>query len=57
MKIKTKTATYEEVMSLPPFQHQKPQKPDIFFRTLVRLLSEGDLKAVNFKYKIGRAHV
>ncbi len=50
MKIKTKTATYEEVMSLPPFQHQKPQKPDIFFRTLVRLLSEGDLKAVNFKY-------
>lgn len=50
MKIKTKTATYEEVMSLPPFQHQKPQKPDLFFRTLVRLLSEGDLKAVNFKY-------
>ncbi len=50
MKIKTKKATYEEVMKLPAFKHEKPVKPNIFFRSLVRIVSEPDLKAVHFTY-------
>ena len=50
MKIKTKNLSYEEVMKLPAFIHRKPIRPNMFFRTLVRVVSEPDLKAVNFRF-------
>ena len=50
MKIKTKNSTYKDVMNLPAFKHEKPIKPNMFFRTLVRVVSEPDLRATHFKY-------
>ena len=49
MKIKTKTLAYEKVLELPPVQHKRPKKPSLLFRTLVRVLSEPDLRATHFK--------
>ena len=37
-------------MNLPAFKHEKPIKPNMFFRTLVRVVSEPDLRATHFKY-------
>ena len=54
MKIKITPKSYEDVMSLPPEKHKKPKKPNIFFRTLLKLVSIPGLMGVNFKCtKIG----
>ncbi len=50
MKIKTEKATYQEVMAKPHAQHEKPLKPNILFRTLMRLISVPDLAATHFRY-------
>ncbi len=50
MKIKTKQASLEQVMSLKKPKHHRPKKPNILFRTLIRLLSIPDLWATGFKY-------
>lgn len=54
MKIKTTTRSYEDVLRLPPPVHQKPIRPNLFFRTLMRAAGAGDLKAVNFTYTTRR---
>lgn len=51
MKIKTKSMTYDKVTALKPQKHQHPKKPNILFRTLVRVLSIFDLVATRFHYK------
>ena len=51
MKIKTKKLTYEQVMQLPREKHQRPIKPNHFWRTLVKCLSTGELKATHFSYE------
>ena len=51
MKIKLIEKTYDEVMALPKQKHKKPHKPDIFFRTLMRLVSIPDLKKTNFSFE------
>ena len=54
MKIKTKKMAYDKVLKLPPMQHQRPKKPNLLFRTLMRVLSQPDLRATHFKAeKIG----
>ena len=54
MKIKTKTMDYEKVLSLPVKPHTKPQKTNMFFRTLMKAVSAPDLIATHFKVnKIG----
>ena len=54
MKIKVINKSYDSVMAQKPPKHKKPIKPNIFFRTLMRLLAIKDLKATNFKYeKVG----
>lgn len=54
MKIKTKNLSYEKVLKLPIKPHRRPKKPSILFRTLMRVLSEPDLRATHFKaQKIG----
>ena len=49
MKIKIIRKTYEEVVALPQKPRKKPQRPNVFFRTLVRLLSCKDLIPTGFK--------
>ncbi len=50
MKIKIKNKSYDEVMALPRPAHKAPRKPNILFRTVVRLLSIIDLARVGFTY-------
>lgn len=51
MKIKTLVKSYDEVMALTPKKSPKPKKPNIFFRTLLKLVSLPDLIATRFSYK------
>lgn len=54
MKIKTTKADYESVLAMPEEARKKPKKPNLFFRTVIRLASIPDLIATGFKYnKIG----
>ncbi|MBQ8309405.1 MAG: 1-acyl-sn-glycerol-3-phosphate acyltransferase [Clostridia bacterium] len=49
MKIKIIKKPYEEVIALPQKSCKKPKRPNILFRTLVRLLSCKDLIPTGFK--------
>lgn len=49
MKIKTKQMDYEQVCEQPGFGHEKPVKPNMFSRKLLKSLSASELKSVNFK--------
>ncbi len=51
MKIKTVHLPYEKVLELPVKPHRRPKKPNLLFRTLMRVLSEPDLRATHFKAK------
>ena len=54
MKIKVTEKSLEEVLALPRRKHQRPIKPNIFFRTLLKLVSLPDLLKTHFKCeKIG----
>ncbi len=48
MKIKVKSLPYEKVLSLPGERRKKPLRPSWFFRTLLKTLSAGELKDVDF---------
>ena len=50
MKIKTKALGYDEVLALPRPERQKPHRPNLFFRTLVRAAASGDLKDAQFSF-------
>ncbi len=50
MKVKTKRLSYDEVMALPRPKHQKPKRPSILFRTLLKLVSLPDLISARFRY-------
>ena len=51
MKIKTKKRSYEDVLTLPKPAHQKPRRPNILFRSIIRALSEIDLIKTHFTYR------
>lgn len=51
MKIRTKEMSYEQVMNLPGYVHKVPRKQSVFFRGLVKVLSEVLLLPVRFEYK------
>lgn len=51
MKIKTLNLPYSEVLALPTEKRRKPRRPSLLFRTLVRVLSEIDLRKVHFSCK------
>lgn len=51
MKIKTKKMPYSKVNSLKKTKHKKPVKPNILFRSIVRIASVPDLLKVRFKYE------
>ena len=50
MKIKQIKKDYARVMALPSPVHKKPHKPNIFFRTLIRVASIPDLWSARFSY-------
>ena len=50
MKIRTKTLSYERVSALPRPKRWLPKKPNVFFRTLLRVVSQFDLWAARFRY-------
>ena len=43
--------SYQEVAAMPRTPHKKPIKPNIFFRTLIRVLSAKDLIPIDFSFK------
>ncbi len=49
MKTTVKELPYEKVMALPPRKLQKPVKPVMFWRWLIKTLAKSDLKATHFK--------
>lgn len=49
MKTKVQELSYEQVLALKPEKLQKPVKPGLFWRWLMRVLGKGELKATNFK--------
>ena len=54
MKIKVINTTYDAVMSIKKKKHKRPTRTNMFFRTLMRLVSIPDLKKTHFKSeKIG----
>ena len=54
MKIKVTEKTLEEVLAKPKKKHKRPKRPDMFFRTLMKLVALPDLKKTHFKCeKIG----
>ena len=51
MKIRITNKPYHEVRALPQPMHKKPHKPNMLFRTLLRIASIPDLLAVHFRVK------
>ena len=49
MKIKVTKLSFEEVLAKEPKPYAKPKKPNIFFRTLLKLVSLPDLWATKYK--------
>lgn len=54
MKIKTKQVPYEVAVAAEKPQHIRPKKPNMLFRTLVRVAASFDLHAVKFSYTQSR---
>lgn len=51
MKTVTKTLSYEKVISLSKSKSEKPLKPSLFWRTLMRVISIPGLYSCDFAYK------
>ena len=51
MKIKFKNLSYEEAMAVKPYKRKKPHRPDLLFRTAMRVLSCPALWKTHFKYQ------
>lgn len=51
MKTKVYNKSYDEVMALPRKKHKKPIKPNILFRTLLKVVSLPDIIATRFSCK------
>ena len=50
MKIKVREMRYEDALALQPDPPQHPKKPALFFRTLLRTLSAGELRSTHFTH-------
>ncbi len=51
MKTKVKTRSFEEVSALPAVKHRRPMKPNLFFRTVLKVASVFDLMQTKFTCK------
>jgi len=52
MKIKVTDASYESVAAKKRQKHKRPQKPNMFFRTLMRVVAAPDLRKTHFKAEL-----
>ena len=50
MKIKTVNAPLDKVLAKNPPKHKPPRRPNLFFRTLLKLASVPDLRDSDFTY-------
>ena len=50
MKVKITKLPYEKVLKLKKAKHKNPKKPCKLLKFLIRLISAGELKKVNFSY-------
>lgn len=51
MKIKVKKLSYDKVLALPKEKPITPKRTSLFWRTLMKIASAGELKETNFTYK------
>ena len=51
MKTTVKKMDFDKVMALPRYEHKAPRKPNIFWRTLIRLLTIVGMAGTKFKYE------
>ncbi len=51
MKIKTLTKSYDEVMAIKPPKHFKPMKTNLFWQTLIKIISAPALISSHFTHK------
>lgn len=51
LQIQTKKMDYDKVMALPRHKHKTPKKPNIFWRSLIRLLTIFGMMGTKFKYE------
>lgn len=51
MKIRAVKKSYEDVIAKPVEKHRRPKKPNLFFRTLLKLVALPDLWATGFRYQ------
>ena len=51
MKTTVKKMDFDKVMALPRYAHKQPRKPNIFWRTLIRLLTIVGMAGTKFKYE------
>lgn len=51
MKTTIKTLSYDRVMALPRPRYQKPRKPNLFWRTLIRVLCFFGMMGSGFRYE------
>ena len=51
MKTTIKTLSYDQVMALPRPRYQKPRKPNLFWRTLIRVLCFFGMMGTGFRYE------
>ncbi len=54
MKTTVKTMDYDKVMALPRSEHKLPRKPNLFFRTLIRILTVFGLMGTKFTFETER---
>ena len=54
MKTTVKTMDYDKVMAMPRYAHKPPRKPNIFWRTLIRLLTIIGMAGTKFTYESQR---
>lgn len=54
MKTTVKKMDYDKVMALPRPEHKLPRKPNIFWRTLIRLLTIFGMMGTGFRYETER---
>lgn len=54
MKIKTIPMEYDKAAKLAPYAHKKPVRPNLLFRTIVRLVGASDLRDADFTYTTER---
>ena len=51
MKIKSRSMSYDGVIAIQKAKHKKPKKPNLFWTTLIRVLSFFALLPIKFKYR------